>query len=180
LTAALPVADISLRMRITPHPSATPRFRRFRPQVERPRLRPSWRIALTAAVAAVSITLLYLGERAAIDALVGGEFAAPAGRTIARAEERALDALLARVDAERKEDEERARRIAAEHIDPQSCELDFHVDVPFCDESVYQDLAEERAARARADEEARSTAESLRSARLAHGPARATAPRARR
>jgi hypothetical protein len=123
LTAALPVADISLRMRITPHPSATPRFRCFRPQVERPRLRPSWRIALTAAVATVSITLLYLGERAAIDALVGGEFAAPVGRTIARAEERALDALLTRVDAERKEDEERARRIAAEHIDPQSCEL---------------------------------------------------------
>lgn len=63
-----------------------------------------------------------------------------------------MDALLARLDAQRAQDEERARRIAAEHIDPQSCEINFHVDVDFCDEWVYQDLKEQREERACAAE----------------------------
>jgi hypothetical protein len=144
-------------MRNKPGPVTHTRLRWIARQVQRPRLRPGWRIVVMASAAAAAAALLYLGEHAAINALVGGELGAPApaaaGHTISREDERALDALLARFDAERKEDEERARKIAAEHIDPMACELAFHVDVPFCDEHMYQALEEQRAERARAGEE---------------------------
>lgn len=147
-------------MRDTSRLSTRSRFHRLAPQVQRPRLRPGWRVALKALVAAAAVTVLYLAEHAAIGALVGREFAIAADRTISPKEERALNALLARIDAERAADEERARRIAATHIDPQSCEFDFHVDVPFCDETMYQSLKEQRmegSARARGSAAPRRT-----------------------
>lgn len=116
------------------------------------------------------IALLYLGEHAAVTALVRVEPATPAARTMPPKEERSFDALLARLDAERKEDQERARRIAATHIDPLARELDFHVDVPFCDAWMYRELREQRAARARAGEEIGRALERWISTRPASGP----------
>jgi hypothetical protein len=165
-------------MRNRPHLSTRSRLRLLAYQVERPRLRPCWRIAIKAVAAAAAIALVWLAEHAALNALVGGKPALATTRTISPEQERALDAFLARVDAERAADEERVRRMPA--FDPNSCEVDYGVDVAVCDEWMYQHLGEERAARERAAEEARRAAERRPSGRPPRRPSGVAPSQSRR
>lgn len=148
-----PPSPTLARMRHTFSPSRRSHCRRLAPQVQRPRLRPSWRIALAVVAAAATLTLVGKASRAIGEAIADRDW--PEIR-------RDADRLI----SEQRLKEERAQPT---YLDPEACKLDYGVDVAVCDETMYRQLGEERAAKARADEEAGRAVESRPSARPAYG-----------
>jgi hypothetical protein len=86
--------------------------RRLAPQVQRPRLRPSWRIALAIVAAAATLTLVGRAARAVGEALADRDWS-----EIRRDADRLI--------AEQRFKEERAKPT---YLDPEACKLDYGVD----------------------------------------------------
>lgn len=134
--------------------------RRLAPQVQRPRLRPSWRIALTIVAAAAALTAtLMLVDR--VGRAIGVALADRDWPEIRREADRLI------AEQRLKDQQLRDQRAQPTYFDPELCKLKYGVDVAVCDEATYRRLGDERAARERPAEQARLREERVAKARAA-------------